>query len=129
MAILPATKHLGGFRIGKKVEQLRSHLDLVPTLLEAYGIANFSSFGKSFLKDTTEDAPAYDRCLVSVQPFGGGYVAVVDYPVKYIFQLSDETLTTYDLQKDPRESTPSNRRPIDKAGLGVLEACLASLDH
>ena len=129
MAILPATKHLGGFRIGKKVEQLRGHLDLVPTLLEAYGIANFSSFGKSFLKDATENSAAYDRCLVSVQPFGGGYIAVVDYPIKYIYQLSDESLTTYDLQKDPRESAPSNRRPIDKAGLRVLEDCLASLSH
>ena len=43
---------------------------------------------------------------MAVQPFGGGYIAIINYPRKYIFKLATNTVTIYDLNQDPNEAAP-----------------------
>lgn len=129
LAIIPAELDRRRYRAGTQIDHVYSYLDLLPAVLDLYGISNFRYYGHSFLTDLSNQSPnRSERCVVAVQPFGGGYIAVVEYPRKYIFKLADNTMTSYDLSRDPDEAHPLGiKNADDRESLGVLDSCLRSL--
>lgn len=128
LAIFPAAPDRTRYKIGTQVKKLHSYLDLVPTVLEMYGIGSFRYYGQSFLGDTLiggREKPV--RCAVAVQPFSGGYITIINYPHKHIFKLSDNTVTNYDLSRDPDEASILTKKGIDAESLKMLEKCFQSL--
>lgn len=119
------------YRIGKKVAALYSHIDILPTILEMLGFNDFNYYGKSFFEELTNgnQTGGQDRCVLSVQPFSGGYISVINYPIKLIFNLKTERVSTYDLQKDPDEMRPVEESKIDKSKIGILRDCLNSIKN
>lgn len=129
LAIFPATSDRSRYKIGTQVKTLHSYLDLMPTVLAMYGVDNLRYYGQSFLEDTLvtgREKPT--RCIVAVQPFSGGIIAIINQPHKHIFKLSDNTVTTYDLQRDPDEASILGKKEINPESLRVLERCLQSLN-
>jgi hypothetical protein len=130
LAIIPPGLDRQSYSLGKTVTTLHSHLDILPTVLDMYGIQNLRYYGKSFLAETKNRAePSQQRCVPSVQPFSGGYIAVINYPLKNIFNVRDNSVTTYDLDRDPNEGSPISRQKVDDAALGLLNRCLLSLSR
>ncbi|HET8564044.1 MAG TPA: sulfatase-like hydrolase/transferase, partial [Candidatus Binatia bacterium] len=131
LAVLPAKNHKQEYRFsnGKEVRSLHSHLDLLPTILEMYRIHNLHYYGQSFFRELIGDVQENERrsCVLSVQPFAGGFIALIDYPIKQIFDLKRGLVTTYDLQRDPSELKPMRQAKLDKDKLDLLNSCLASL--
>ena len=128
LAIFPAAPDRSRYKIGTQVKRFHSYLDLVPTVLAMYGIDSLRYYGQSFLEDTLisgREKPA--RCTVAVQPFSGGWIAINNYPHKQIFKLSDNTVTTYDLSRDPDEASVVSKKEINSEALLMLERCLQSL--
>jgi hypothetical protein len=130
LAIIPPGLDREAYFVGKTVTALYSQLDIMPTILEMYGIDKFKFFGRSFLAETNSRAdPLKRHCVLSVQPFSAGYIAVINYPLKDIFNLSNESVTTYNLSVDPDEASPISRRKNDAAALERLNGCLVSLSR
>ena len=130
MAVFPARNARRRFDLNKRVERLYSQLDILPTILDMYGIKNLNYFGKSFMNELSRNsAPGPNRCLVSVQPFGGGYIALIKYPHKWILRLGDESVSKFDLSDDPNELSPVHRAKIDKDTLHLLDECMQSMGH
>jgi hypothetical protein len=131
MAFLPAEQVVTreGYRVGTAVASLRSLLDIVPTVLETYGVRQNNYYGKSFFKDlvVAGDSGSDPRCVVSVQPYSGGTIAVINYPMKYMYGLRTGMLTVFDLAHDPTEMSPRRAGQIKAEDLNVLEDCLRSL--
>ena len=67
------------------------------------------------------------RCIVSVQPFSGGQIVLIDYPTKYLLDLTTNLVSVYDLETDPNEKKPLESKAIDDQILAYLESCLQSL--
>ena len=131
MAVIPAESAAGHdrYRIRTEVSSLRSYLDIVPTVMEMYRLRQNNYYGKSFFKDFGGDGSSVGdkRCVVSVQPFSGGYIAVVNYPIKHIFDLRKGIVTVYNLAEDPTEMNPVQEAKIKPEHLDLLEGCLRSL--
>jgi arylsulfatase A-like enzyme len=128
LAIFPAAPDRSRYKVGAQVKTLHSYLDLLPTVLEMYGIGSFRYYGQSFLEDSLisgREKPA--RCAVAVQPFSGGFITIINYPHKHIFKLSDNTVTTYDLSRDPDEASILTKQEVDSESLKILEKCVQSL--
>ncbi len=128
LAIILAAPDRRRYRIGSQVKRLYSYLDFLPTLLEMYGITGLRLDGHSFLAESLlERETKQERCAMAVKPFGGGYIAIINYPRKYIFKLANNTVTIYDLNQDPNEASPLVTKEADSESLEVLEGCLTSL--
>ncbi len=127
LAIIPSVADRQKYSIGKHVPTLYSHLDIMPTILEMYGITNAKFYGKSFLDAAKlrSESPR-QRCVVSVQPFGGGHIVLLRYPIKHLFSIRDDIVTTYDLKLDPGERFPIARQKVDAASLQLFQDCLSS---
>jgi hypothetical protein len=128
LAIIPPGLDRKSYSIGKTVTTLYGQIDIVPTILEMYGIKGLNFYGRSLSAEVNIRAKApKQRCLVSVQPFSGGYVAIIDYPFKHIFDLTGSSVTTYNLSSDPNEMSPVSRRTNDSVSRQKLNSCLSSL--
>jgi len=128
LAIIPAVVDRQKYAIGKHVTAVYSHLDLMPTILEMFGITDTKYYGRSFLADAQSRSEIPNqRCVVSVQPFGGGYIAMSRFPNKYLFRLRDNFVTKYDLDHDPHEQSPISRKTVTPADLELFQGCLSSL--
>ena len=131
LAILPAKKMNTKLRyaVGKEVKTLYSQIDILPTILDMYGISSHSFYGSSFFSELTAgSAPrTHSQCIVSAQPFAGGSIALIEYPAKYIFNLKSGIVTNYDLEKDPNELKPIEITPMDSIRMRKLSRCLVSL--
>ena len=116
---------------GRIVSSLYSYFDLPATVLDMYGMKQIPSSGKSFKAELEKKAAGGeydpDRCVLSVQPFSGGEIAVINYPIKYIFDLKNDSLTTFNLATDGDERSPVRTVKIDEDQLAVLESCLREL--
>ena len=130
LALLPAAdnRHSADFARGKRIAELRTQLDFLPTILEIYQVSGRHYYGSSFAKDLIGQEIEADRrsCLVSVQPFAGGSIAVLRHPFKHVYHLRSGTVKSYDLVRDPEEHYGIKDK-IDSAKLKLLEQCLASI--
>jgi arylsulfatase A-like enzyme len=117
--------------IGRIVPRLYSYLDLPATVLEMYGVNQYYSYGQSFSSELGRQSESHRRapahCVLSVQPFSGGEIAVINYPTKYIFDLKNDSVAVHDLETDPNELNAVESVKIDAERLALLEACLLSL--
>ena len=131
LAVLPAENSLLARRFakGKEVHRLYSYLDIAPTVLQMYGIRDERYYGNSFFPELvagTKDRPGKE-CVVSVQPYSGGYISIINYPEKHLFNLKRGLVTLYDLESDPNETKPLQEAKIQQKHLDALDRCLRSL--
>ena len=129
MALLPARGVKDRFSIGTRVDGLFSQLDFMPTIAELFGVKDLTTYGKSFLylaqgKLAKNRRP---RCTVSVQPFGGRKIAIIEYPMKRVYDVAQQQVRLYDLENDPGENAPVKIGNIDSAELSKLQDCIQSL--
>ena len=128
LALIPAAPDRKRFKVGTRADSLYSYLDLLPTLAEMYGIEGMRYYGRSFLNAATVKGQKHlPRCIVAVQPFGGGHIAVINYPRKSIYSLASNTVSQYDLEKDPEEASAIFTRKISSDSVEFLENCLKSM--
>lgn len=131
LAILPAKKTgtSSPYAVGKEVNSLYSQIDILPTVLEMYGMRAHNFYGSSFFSELTKERASGERsrCIVSAQPFSGGAIALIEYPIKYIFDLKRGIVTNYHLEQDPDEKTPIDVSPVDSIRMRTLNRCLLSI--
>ena len=75
-----------------------SHLNLGPSILDLAGYTGASEFVANSIF-----APLKKEPLYLIQPYGGSYLAVIEWPKKYIFSGYRFREWVYDLEKDPGE--------------------------
>ena len=88
-------------------------MDLLPTILDLLGLKQKSLLGESFarwLLATPGEKPSEPLKLkVSIQPYGGGFISIVRYPKKYLFDVLGRSVKVFDLEKDPEEKSPATQ--------------------
>ena len=120
---IPPSSPPGLFAAGTVVRQRFSQMDIVPTVLNLIGLEKKRLLGESFapwLLSSPKDRPASPaRTKILIQPYGGGFIAAVQYPRKYLFDVLGKRCEVYDLEKDLGERSPS----IDTAGrhIGLIK--------
>src|ERR1043166_4101590 len=132
LAFLPANNEISRRRYvrGKRVEGLYSYLDILPTILDLYGIQKHGYYGSSFAEELQTDHQATKRrCIVSVQPFSGGAISIINYPLKHVYNFRHGKMSTYDLKTDPNELNKLEETSIDPTKLQVLDRCLRSIER
>jgi arylsulfatase A-like enzyme len=111
MLFVPPSSKRNEFATGTTVTQRFSQMDIFPTVLSLIGLAQQQLLGESFspwlLNSQKFRRSNAERTKISVQPYGGGFICAVRYPEKYVFDVLDENYTTFDLEKDPTEQSPS----------------------
>jgi len=81
-------------------------VDIAPTVLDLLGLDRPNHFiGRSLF------APAEPRPLLLTQPYDGLYLAVVDYPFKYVRHLLDGSEKLFDVAADPGEERDLSADP------------------
>ena len=80
--------------------QAHSQLDILPTILDLIGLRPGPNHfqGHSIL-----NSPA-TKPILMVQPYGGGIVAILRYPIKYIWHVRSNKTEAYALDIDPAET-------------------------
>jgi hypothetical protein len=93
------------------------------------GIQDLQVYGKSFLPQVHSNIAKQQshRCTVSVQPFGGKKIAIIEYPLKRVYDIAQQQVLSYDLEADSGENVPMKIDKIDSPELDKLEECLKSL--
>ena len=98
------------FDIGSEIPKRFSQMDIMPTLLDLLGMERPVLLGESFapwlLKTPDGEKPMATRTNLSIQPYGGGFISVVQYPQKYLFDVLGGNVNVYDLAQDPDERFP-----------------------
>ena len=129
MALLPARGVKDRFSVGARVDGLFSQLDFMPTIADLFGVKGLTIYGKSFLHEAQGKLAKNrrPRCAVSVQPFGGRKISIIEYPMKRVYNVAQQQVLLYDLEKDPGENAPLKIGNIDSAELSKLQDCVKSL--
>lgn len=97
-----------------------SHADILPTTLSLNKISGFRSLGVDLLSFVDRQ-----KCIFSAQPYSRRYIAAIEYPKKYIYNVLDNSLEIYDLEQDPQETKPIFQGSAED--ISYLENCLAGL--
>jgi hypothetical protein len=101
------------FNKGTTVTQRYSQMDLLPTILDLLGMEEKSLLGESFapwlLATPNGKRLGPMKAKISIQPYGGGYISIVRYPEKYLFDVLGSNVHGFDLEKDPEEKFPTAR--------------------
>ena len=106
----------------------KNSADVVPTILGMYGIGSHAYYGTSFLDELQANTQkTNNRCIAPVQPFSGGAISIINYPIKHVFNLRRGLVSVYDLEADPNEIKKIKESKMDEAATGMLDACLTSL--
>jgi hypothetical protein len=110
MLFIPPASEREEYAVGSTVTQRFSQMDILPTILNLIGLKPRHWLGESFapwLEARPEDSRAEpQRTKLSVQPYGGGFISVVRYPKKYLFDVLGKNVKVYDLRTDPLELSP-----------------------
>ncbi len=111
MMFVPPEIRKNEFTIGSTISQRFSQMDIVPTVLDLIGMKQDYMLGESFapwlLESQIGERAGPRKSKISVQPYGGGYISVIQYPNKYLFDVLGRNVKVFDLAKDPREQSPS----------------------
>lgn len=98
------------FAAGTVIRERFSQMDILPTFLELIGRENPRLLGESFAAWMAGPESARKagrrRTKLSIQPYGGGFIAVVRYPQKYLIDVLGQHCEIYDLEKDADERFP-----------------------
>jgi len=112
---VPPLSRRKDYAVGTTVPYRFSQMDIYPTLLDLIGLKQDRMLGESYASwllssgETMRRKP--QKTKLSLQPYGGGFVSVVEYPRKYLFDLLGKNVKIYDLEKDPEERSPEKRDP------------------
>ncbi len=111
MLFVPPESRKNEFIVGSTVSQRFSQMDIVPTVLDLIGLKQDYMLGESFapwiLASQRSSQAAPKKTKISVQPYGGGYISVVQHPKKYLFDVLGRNVQIFDLIEDPREQSPA----------------------
>jgi phosphoglycerol transferase MdoB-like AlkP superfamily enzyme len=114
---VPPMSKAAEFDIGARVPIRFSQMDIQPAILDLLGMERPELLGESFapwlLKTSDNRNPGETKATLSIQPYGGGFIALVKYPKKYLFSVLDKNVRIYDLEKDPGEFSPEIH-PVDE---------------
>ena len=80
------------------VDELGSQVDLLPTVMDLFGMT-----GLNHAIGTTMVRPAADRTAYAVNPFALQYLALRQANYRYIFNVRSRGPSLYDLGRDPHE--------------------------
>jgi len=115
LLFVPPTTPGGLFATDTTVTHRFSQMDILPSILDLIGLQQNSWLGESFapwlLAPGARMRMEPLKTKLSVQPYGGGFISVVDYPTKYLFDILGQDVKVYDLVKDPQERSPDIRDP------------------
>jgi hypothetical protein len=121
MLFVPPASKRAQFATGSVVTERFSQMDIFPTVLNLIGLEQQHLLGESFapwlLTSEQNHRSIPRRTKISVQPYGGGFISAVRYPEKYLFDVLGKSYTTFDLEKDPGELSPSVHRDGEHAYL------------
>jgi hypothetical protein len=111
MLFVPPESRRGDFSIGSTVSQRFSQMDIVPTVLDLIGMKQDYMLGESFapwlLASQRSERLGPRKTKISVQPYGGGCISVIQFPKKYLFDVLGRNVKVFDLKNDPREQSPA----------------------
>jgi hypothetical protein len=111
MLFVPSASTKERFAINSTVPFRYSQMDIFPTIRDLTGLEKDARLGESLtpwlLSSEEHNRPESVKNKLSVQPYGGGFISIVDYPQKYLFSVLDGNVAIYDLKKDPQERSPS----------------------
>jgi len=111
MLFIPPSYNRQEFATGSTVTHRYSQMDIVPTILDLIGLEQNYLLGESFapwlLASQTHTRSLPQKSKLSIQPYGGGFVSVVRYPKKYLFDVLGQNVKIFDLEKDPKEQSPT----------------------
>ena len=114
---VPPASKAETFDIGARIPVRFSQMDIQPTMLDLLGMERPAMLGESFapwlLETSGERKPGAAAATLSVQPYGGGFISIVKYPKKYLFNVMYQNVRVYDLEKDPGELSPEIH-PVDE---------------
>lgn len=82
--------------------QAFSHLNLGPTIADLAGLTVQTDFIATSIFDPGKE-PSF---IPFVQPYSGGFQAVLRWPFRYIFEEHKEKEYLFNLEEDPEEKTP-----------------------
>ena len=111
LLFVPPASEAETFDIGARVPVRFSQMDIQPTILDLLGIARPALLGESFapwlLADPKRARTEPQKAKLSIQPYGGGFIAIHRYPQKYLFDILKKDVKVYDLSNDPLETSPT----------------------
>lgn len=93
-----------------------SHQNTMFTLLNFLGVeANYITKKSMF-----NNQPC---CQINIQPFSSEFISITKYPLKYIFNISNKSLTIFDLKNDTFEFNPVENKKITDAEIKIIQDC------
>lgn len=114
---IPPSSKRDAYAVGTTVPYRFSQIDIYPTMLDLIGLKQDRMLGESFapwlLSSREGEQRKPQKTKLSLQPYGGGYISVVSYPMKYLFDVLGGDVKVYDLEKDPLELSPTSEDPGD----------------
>jgi hypothetical protein len=109
--LVPPQSRKNEFSIGSTISHRFSQMDIVPTVLDLIGLKQDYMLGESFapwlLESKISERISPRKTKISVQPYGGGYISVIQYPNKYLFDVLGRNVKVFNLEQDPKEQSPS----------------------
>lgn len=116
LVYIPPRNQKEQYAVGRQVDEIRySHSDILPTI---FSILNDEPYQNSFrftlrkgnsIKTSlqnTHDRANYEDCQMLVQPYGGGFLAIVKNGKKYTYSFQKKILLVTDLTTDLLEEYP-----------------------
>ena len=109
MLIIPPENQREKYRINTIVNKKYSQMDILPTINKLIGVTDSSLLGNPFthelLVNEPEEKKAFKK-IVTIQPYNGSFINVIDYPIKTQFDVMANKMLIYNLEKDPWEENP-----------------------
>ena len=126
---IPSNQTAKKYAVGTVSDSVYGQYNIPSTILDLLDIEDY--FHKtSFLGVLTGKSPIQnERCTVSTQPYSGGYISLVQYPIKHLYSLKENKVYIFNLEEDPNELNP-NIEEISKENKDIMESCLRNtLNH
>jgi len=115
LLFIPPSKNREVFATGDTVKHRFSQMDIFPSILDLIGMKQDRRLGESFapwlLESKNHLRTESQKPKLSIQPYGGGFISVVQYPTKYLFDVLGQNIQVYNLEQDPEERSPEIHDP------------------
>lgn len=99
------------------VRTFSSQMDIFPTILELIKQPTGRYLGNSLASEILNNYSANSgakNIIITVQPYSGGLIDVIDYPNKYIFDVANNSVSYFNLDDDWDEKNPTIYNQPDK---------------
>jgi len=109
LTFIPPENKADFYQTNKVVKSRYGQMDFLPTIFSILGIKKDFLLGNSFAPEILKysfDLSPKRNLVVSVQPYSGGVISIIDYPAKYLFDVYRRQISVFDLLADPLENNP-----------------------